>query len=194
MVNTNMVSTDVTNDMPTQLHITQPAEPSLSTEQSGRQTPTQENETGSLPCIGQSLENRGLSKETREILMSSWRDSTKKQYWTYQKKWVSFCDKRHINIFETNVNNVLTFLTELFHNGLGYSSLNTARCALSSFLQLDDSSNIGSHPLIRRFFKGVFVLRPTLPRYNVTWDVNIILNFLNSQVSSLYHFYNYLRN
>jgi len=26
--------------------------------------------------------------------------------------------------------------------------------------------------------KGVFTLRPALPRYNVTWDVNKVLNYL----------------
>ena len=38
--------------------------------------------------------------------------------------------------------------------------------------------NLGTHPLVRRFMKGVFILRPALPRYNVTWDVNIVLNYL----------------
>lgn len=28
--------------------------------------------------------------------------------------------------------------------------------------------------------RGVFVLRPALPRYNVTWDVNIVLKYLKS--------------
>ena len=72
-------------------------------------------------------------------------------------------------------------MTELFHNGLGYSCLNTARCALSSFLQLGSSISIGSHPLVRRFFKGVFILRPALPRHNITWDVNIVLKYLKSE-------------
>lgn len=93
---------------------------------------------------------------------------------------MSFCNQREINIFETTVNNVLSFLTDLFNSGIGYSCLNSARCALSSFLQLNNELNIGSHPLIRRFMKGVFVLRPTLPRYNVTWDVNVVLKYLKS--------------
>ena len=69
-------------------------------------------------------------------------------------------------------------MTELYHSGLGYSGLNTARCALSTFLQFDNNISIGSHPLVKRFFKGVFILRPALPRYNVTWDVNTVLTYL----------------
>lgn len=92
---------------------------------------------------------------------------------------MSFCCKREINVFEADVNNVLSFLTELYKSGLGYSCINTARSALSSFIQLNNV-NIGSHPLVRRFMRGVFVLRPALPRYNVTWDVNIVLKYLKS--------------
>lgn len=78
-------------------------------------------------------------------------------------------------------------MTELYNAGLGYSCINTARSALSSFLQLEDCVSVGSHPLVRRFMKGVFNLRPSLPRYNVTWDVNIVLKFLKklTPISSL---------
>ena len=69
---------------------------------------------------------------------------------------------------------------ESYQTGSGYSCLNTARSASSSFLQLDNGLTIGTHPLIRRFLKGVFVLRPALPRYNATWDVNIVLKYLKS--------------
>ncbi|XP_062571921.1 uncharacterized protein LOC134233885 [Saccostrea cucullata] len=149
-------------------------------EQTREVPPTEKNETGRIPCIGESFKNRGLSDDTQKILLSSWRESTKKQYRAYFEKWLSFCNSRQINVFEANVNNVLSFLTELFQSGSGYSCLNTARSALSSFLQLENCVNIGSHPLIRRFMRGVFVLRPALPRYNVTWDVNIVLKYLKS--------------
>lgn len=100
---------------------------------------------------------------------------------------MSFCYKRKINIFEANVDSVLTYLTELYNAGLGYSCINTTRSALSSFLQLENCVSVGSHTLARRFMKGVFNLRPSLPRYNVTWDVNIVLKFLKNltPISSL---------
>lgn len=93
---------------------------------------------------------------------------------------MSFCCKREINVFEADVNNVLSSLTELYKSGLGNSCINTARSVLSSFIQLNNFVNIGSHPLVSRFMRGVFVLRPALPRYNVTWDVNIVLKYLKS--------------
>ena len=72
---------------------------------------------------------------------------------------------------------VLDFLANLYHSGLGYSAINTAKCAISSFLT-KHSSPIGSHILVKRFMRGVFILRPSLPKYNVTWDVSKVLTYL----------------
>ena len=74
--------------------------------------------------------------------------------------------------------NILDFLTELVDSGLGYSALNTARSALSACVI--NHSSVGNHPLVRRFMKGVFEMRPALPRYQSIWDPAIVLNYLES--------------
>ena len=70
----------------------------------------------------------------------------------------------------SDVTVVLEFLTMLYKKNLGYSALNTARSALSSFLVFanTDSEKIGNHELVKRFMRGVFLERPTLPRLLVT--------------------------
>ena len=82
---------------------------------------------------------------------------------------------------------VLEFLTELFSLGLGYSSLNTARSALSAVLRTEDGRPIGKHPVVIRFLKGIFELRTPVPRYQQTWDVSILLSYFKEaeQNSSL---------
>ena len=82
---------------------------------------------------------------------------------------------------QTNSTEVITFLTELFQSGLGYSSLNVARSALASFITLTDGNTIGMHPLINRFLKGVFTQRPPAPRYEYIWDVKLVLDYLRKQ-------------
>ena len=46
---------------------------------------------------------------------------------------------------------------------------------------------IGSHPHVVRFLKGVFNLRPPIPRYKEVWDISVVLRFLKtlSPTSSL---------
>lgn len=75
---------------------------------------------------------------------------------------------------------VIEFLYELFSHDHSYSSLNTARSALSTILWNDNGLTIGKYPSIKRFLKGVFETRPPLPRYNATWDVNIVLCYLKN--------------
>ena len=58
--------------------------------------------------------------------------------------------------------------------------MNTARCALSTLIILPNGHTVGTHPLISRFVKGVFVQRPPTPRYTEVWDVRILLNYLRS--------------
>ena len=77
-------------------------------------------------------------------------------------------------------------MTALFEKNISYNSLNTQRSALSTNITVDGMS-IGNPPLVVRFLKGVFNLRPPVPRYKGVWDVSIVLRFLKtlSPVSSL---------
>jgi len=67
----------------------------------------------------------------------------------------------------------------LYSDGKSYSNINTARSALSSFVIIDNFC-VGSHPLVKRFMKGVFSLRPTKARYEGTWDVSTMLDYLRT--------------
>ena len=43
-----------------------------------------------------------------------------------------------------------------------------------------DGYSVGKHPIIARLLKGMFHIRPPEPRYSFTWDVNVLLTFLES--------------
>lgn len=77
---------------------------------------------------------------------------------------------------------VLNFLAEEYESGSAYSTLNILRSSLSSLLLPCEGHAVGSHPLVSRFMKGVFNLRPPQPRYNCTWDVKVVLDYLRTLV------------
>ncbi len=79
---------------------------------------------------------------------------------------------------QTTVNEVLEFLSEQFMAGIGYSALNTCKSALSSFATLPGDQSISNHPLISRFVRGTFNMKPTRPRYKEIWNVGLVLNYL----------------
>ncbi|CAB4002709.1 Hypothetical predicted protein, partial [Paramuricea clavata] len=145
-------------------------------------SPLQKAETFSMSCLRRQLQQRGYSLRSIEIIESSWRDSTKSQYQVHLQKWLQFCMERDCDIISPNLPQALDFLSSLFDSGLSYSSLNSVRCAVSTILQLSDSAvTFGQLPIVKRFMKGIFELRPALPRYQTTWDVSKVLDFFRKQ-------------
>lgn len=117
----------------------------------------------------------GLADNVMKILESSCATSTWNNYNSVIKKWEIFCNINRISYTSPNVNNVLTFLAKLYEDGLSYSSINTARSALSTMLGNLDGVKLGEHFLVKRFLKGIYKLRPPTSKYNVTWDASLVL-------------------
>ena len=140
---------------------------------------TKDTSIDGMSFVRQLYSQRGVSESSANILCASWRNTTKFQYSGYIKKCLCFCDQREANPFQYDEINCLSLLTELFHMGRGYSSLNIARSALSTFLFSPSGITIDNAPPIKRFMKGVFELRPSLPRYTYIWDISIVLEFLS---------------
>merc|ERR1739838_1146216 len=72
----------------------------------------------------------------------------------------------------------MEFCTHLYEKGLAYSTINTARCALSAYVHKLDGVTVGKHPDICRHLKGVANGRPPGYRYTHAWDVDIVLSLL----------------
>ena len=110
-----------------------------------------------------------MEKNTARQYESAWRSSS------------GWCDSWQINCFSTSIKNILTYLAYLLHEkGLQYRAINVYRSAISAFHIPIDDVVIGKHPLVSKFMKGVFCLRHPEPKYFVIWDVNQVLNLLNS--------------
>lgn len=66
-----------------------------------------------------------------------------------------------------------------------------ARSATSAYMHSPDTEPIGSRPVVCRLVKGVFENRPYLPKYQPTWDVDTVLDYLAKrpevEVMSLRH-------
>ena len=91
-----------------------------------------------------------------------------------------FCRERSVDYCSPPISAALEFLMELYVKGLSYSTLNTARSALSSILRISDCDSFGSHPLVIRFMKGVFEKRKPQPKYDDIWDASKVLDYLST--------------
>lgn len=109
-------------------------------------------------------------------MLKSCASSTIKQYEVYLRKWEQFCCTNNLNFSEFNINNYLSFLHSLYQNGLSYVSINCARAALAFAFGM--KGEISEDKLICRFMKGISNLRPPHAKYDVTWNVDVVLDYL----------------
>ena len=109
-------------------------------------------------------------------MMESISKGTMKQYDKPLRLWWDHCKRHNISPFEASASEVLAFLINLYYQVGTYGTLNSYRSAVSLVLTVD----IVSDPLLKRFFKGVSVLKPQKPRYESTWDPHTVLEYLKT--------------
>ena len=142
--------------------------------------PSKKLQAGCMAHFRPKLAKERFSQKVSDILLSSWRKKTASQYESAWKAWSGWCSEREINPFSTTLENIFEFLADLFHKGFKFRTLGVYRSAISSNHETVDGFAIGKHPMMAKFMKGVFSLRPPEPKFFVTWDVRQVLDFLKT--------------
>lgn len=119
---------------------------------------------------------RNVPPQSIEVICASLSDNTLRQYECAFKRWFDFCSKNNINPYDAPIEHVIKFLTDIFIQGAQYGTLNSYRSALALIL----GSKISSDDIMSRLFKGFYRLRPSVPKYNSTWDTSIVLDYLGN--------------
>ena len=130
--------------------------------------PSKNLQAGCMAHFRAKLTKQGFSQNVSDILLSSWRKKTASQYESAWKAWSGWCSEQEINSFSTTLENILEFLADLFYKGFKFRTLGVYRSAISSNHETVDGFVIGKHPMMAKFMKGVFSLRPPEPKYFVT--------------------------
>lgn len=99
-------------------------------------------------------------------MLASLSEATIKQYSRPLRLWWNFCQRQNVPLYSPSVSQMLEFLAQELDSISSYSSLNTMRSAIS----LISDNEIGQHPAVRRFCRGVAALKPPQPRYDWVWD------------------------
>ena len=135
--------------------------------------------TGSLACLRQKFRHSCLSTEASDLMLSSWRTKSSQTYDSLFNKWVGWCSERHRDPVSGPIADVANFLAYLFKEGYKSRFLNSFRSAISSVHDPVDGIEVGKHPTISRLLKGAYHSRPPLPRYTSTWNVQVVVQYLD---------------
>ena len=136
--------------------------------------------TGRVQGIRMRLKTEGISDEAVDIIMASWRSKTDANYDSAWRKWQEWCSDKGVYPFAADLPSILSFLADQYREGRAYRSLNCYRSAISSAHLPAEGFAVGKHPLVCRLLKGVFNLRPPLPRYKHVWEVSQVTSFLDN--------------
>ena len=129
--------------------------------------------------IRKNFQSQGLSEHTVNVIMNSWRKSTKLQYRPYIRLWIEYATNR-CNYLSPSIAQVVEFLSQLHQKKYTYYQLCMARSAISNIVVCKDNVPLGKQLLVKRFMKGVFEMNPHFPRYRYVWDVSLVLNYFRS--------------
>ena len=86
------------------------------------------------------------------------------------------CHERRIDPISLSLDELIQILTKIFESGVRYSPVGMARSALSSVLIMDN----GIYFDIPLFMKGIFNLRPALPRQFAVCNPDIVLDYVSN--------------
>lgn len=131
---------------------------------------------GGREIIREAFKDRLVPPAAIPALLASLSEATIKQYSYALRAWWNFCQCHRLRPYSPSVSQILEFLTQELPNISSYSSLNTMRSAIS----LISHNEIGKDPMVRRFCKGVSVLKPPRPRYDYVWDPAPVIAKLSS--------------
>ena len=134
--------------------------------------------TSRLACVQRSLQSKGISSNASKLILAAWRPSTNSVYNSAWKKWHCWCIAREVDPLCPSLADITGFLAHSFDEGLEYRTINTYRYALSGVLPPMEGFPVGQHPLVVRLLKGILNLRPAMPRYQQSWDINVALDYM----------------
>ncbi len=140
----------------------------------------QSTSTNRLQGLRMRFKAEGIPEEAIDLILASWRTKTEANYEFAWRKWQTWCSSENTNPFAADLSVILGFLAKEFQDGKQYRSLNCYRSAISSAHLPIEGFPVGKHPLVCRLLKGVYNLRPPLPRYDCTWEVTKVTSFLQA--------------
>ena len=127
------------------------------------------------------LQKEGASREAFNLIIKSRRSRSNSNYESAWGKWAGWFAERKIDLFCSNINQILEFLSQLFQNGLQYRTINNYRSAISAFHDHIQEKTVEKHPRTCSLVAGVFNSRPPQPRYCFIWNTQTVIDFIQSE-------------
>lgn len=112
------------------------------------------------------------------LLLSSWRPSTRKTYKVAWDRWLSWSKLQKLNPFSPSGSNLAKFLADLhIKEKLSYSTILLHKSVVSTLCNTELSGHLSSHVLVRHVLKSISLKKPVAHTKSV-WNIDVLVSFL----------------
>lgn len=133
-----------------------------------------------LENFRQVLASEGISEGAAELITNSRTKGTNSRYQSAWRKWLCWCEQREVDPYTCSLSYIINFLSYLYDEGLAYSTISSHRSAISAYHAPIDGFTVGKHPRVCALTSGVMNKRPPKPKLVFVWDVQQVLDYLDS--------------
>ena len=105
--------------------------------------------------------------------------TTKSYQWAF-RKFSDFCKDQNIDPCSCSPAYIVKFIRLNYEKGASYSTINLLRSAISKYHGGFGAKSVGENPLVSQAVRAVFKLRPPMPKYKATFDINPVLDYISS--------------
>lgn len=120
------------------------------------------------------------TNQEQDLLMSSWRPSTKNTYRPAWARWRRWCNSHSIDFKNPNAEQVARYLAYLHCDvGLAYKTILLHKSVISTFTHLNSSMDLSKNFFVKHMLKAISVAR-VKPVKPPIWNPKLLLQFLSS--------------
>ena len=130
-----------------------------------------------LEVIRNKYEGMGLPEEVVQILLEGNNPNTSAAYQSAWKSWANWNLEKCKDPMHAGLKEGLQYLTDLAKKKRSYSKINIHRSMLSDLLEPIEKTQLGQHPITKKLMRNLFRLNPPKPKYEYTWDPQIIMDY-----------------
>ena len=134
----------------------------------------------SMAAVRECRGAENISEAAQKFVVGARKPGTRAAYGHAWKGWTSWCEQQRLDPFSAPVERIVDYLAELAGQGKSYSSINGIRSAISAYHNGVNGVDAGQHPLISKVMTGIWNSNPPQPKYQGTWDVDIVLRYIAS--------------
>ena len=116
------------------------------------------------------------------FLMNHIRKGTRGTYRTGWHQFQKFCKGYRVNPLLAPLPLIVKFVCHLFNSCVSCSVVRTAILAISEYHIIDANTGntIGQHLLVTTAMRACWQLKPSIPRYHGTYNIDIVLRFIEN--------------